>query len=157
MRILVRAGTGLLIALHLVVTIGMMLIFVAGGYPSAVLAWAVLAVNLAAWGLLAWRRTRGTWMVFLAHVLAVLPMIWVFVTVWREPQIDANIGAGFLGFYLLAWGLPGSLLAFTGYLGDSWSNWFPLIAMITPVLNLVLHAGWLIRRHRAVPLQPAAV
>ncbi|BCY12476.1 hypothetical protein [Actinoplanes sp. L3-i22] len=150
MRILVRAGLVLLIALHLLVTIGGLLVFAAGGDRASLLTWTPLVLNLAAWGLLAFRRTRGTWAAFAGHALAVLPMIWIFAVADSGP--DANIGKGLIGLYLLAWGLPGSLL------GLAWNatTWFSALAVVTPVLNLALHAGWLIRRRRHVGLQPVA-
>jgi hypothetical protein len=149
-RNLRRAGLALLVALHLLVTIGVLLVFTAGDDRSALLAWTSLVVNLAAWSLLAFRRTRGTWAAFAGHALAVLPIIWIFAVADSGP--DASIGKGLIGLYLLAWGLPGSLLGFAG----NATGWFSALAVVTPLLNLVLHAGWLIRRRRHLELRATA-
>ena len=87
----------------------------------------------------------------LVHVVLVVPVVWLWLAA-ASPGLgsspDANIGAGLVGLYLLAFGLPGSLVALQVDLGSLAAPVRDTLIAGLPLLNVSLHAAltWRLRR-----------
>ncbi len=88
------------------------------------------------------RRTAWAWTSVVIHAAVVLAMAGQLLWWDLHPTIDANIGAGFLMFALIAAGFPWSIAAFSLVDGSQTVRDIAIIA--TALLNLGIH--WAIIR-----------
>jgi hypothetical protein len=81
------------------------------------------------------------WSIVVVHAVLVVPVVVIWL-VAAEPSLrsslDANIGAGLLGLYLMAFGFPWSLSALFVDLSELSRGWLNVVVTVPPLLNLLI-------------------